>query len=522
MSTIGPMGLYVIRADGTGLRRITGGSVIDSNPAWSPDGRSIVFIRWHRHDAEMLGVEATGPPTACTSSGPTARRPTAWSDAFIDPAWSPDGKYVVTPELEASAGARPELRSGLHVLGAHRAARGHALPRLGLRHPRRTGRPADLEGRREPSRPRDRRHDARRGRRHRGRARARPPPGGQPRARHASPSSAPATSGHLPRQGRTRASARSTSSTPPGGTRRPLLPRQARRQPELVARRPVARAHALHLRDEARRDAHRRHRRRREPDPAAHERPDRPGTGLVARREDDRLRPRDAGQARRHRHAALHRARRGRPRAAAGREPAHRPPELGARRRAPRDHTRTLRRGPQPDSHWLYTIGRDGTGLRRITTGSYDDWRPAWSPDGKWIAFTRSRFPPRRSTAPEGLDLVRPDGTGLHRLTKGSFFNPAWSPDGRYVVAVRPGLPRPAASQGRLEPAHHEGARLPRRHPLPPLDRDPPRRPTTSSQPGEPNDRDRDRDRRTRCSRASGSRARPSPARWSSSAPRAT
>jgi TolB protein len=37
--------LYVIAADGSGLRRLTSGAVDDSMPSWSPDGRTIVFVR---------------------------------------------------------------------------------------------------------------------------------------------------------------------------------------------------------------------------------------------------------------------------------------------------------------------------------------------------------------------------------------------------------------------------------------------------------------------------------------------
>jgi TolB protein len=37
--------LYVIAADGSGLRRLTSGAADDSMPSWSPDGRTIVFVR---------------------------------------------------------------------------------------------------------------------------------------------------------------------------------------------------------------------------------------------------------------------------------------------------------------------------------------------------------------------------------------------------------------------------------------------------------------------------------------------
>jgi len=56
---------------------------------------------------------------------------------------------------------------------------------------------------------------------------------------------------------------------------------------------------------------------------------------------------------------------------------------------------------------------------------------PAWSPDGRWIAFYSSRG---RRDAYHGLYVMRADGSGVHRLARGPGELPAWSPDGRFVV----------------------------------------------------------------------------------------
>lgn len=56
------------------------------------------------------------------------------------------------------------------------------------------------------------------------------------------------------------------------------------------------------------------------------------------------------------------------------------------------------------------------------------DSSPAWSPDGRTIAFVRRRAP---GWVPVILVASR-DGRGLRRLTRGD--SPSWSPDGRRLV----------------------------------------------------------------------------------------
>jgi Tol biopolymer transport system component len=79
----------------------------------------------------------------------------------------------------------------------------------------------------------------------------------------------------------------------------------------------------------------------------------------------------------------------------------------------------------------VYVANADGSGRRRITRGPERDILAQWSPDGRWIAFTRQVV--RRG--PESIWLVRPDGTGLRRLTSGA--GPVWAPDSDGLAFAR-------------------------------------------------------------------------------------
>jgi Tol biopolymer transport system component len=79
----------------------------------------------------------------------------------------------------------------------------------------------------------------------------------------------------------------------------------------------------------------------------------------------------------------------------------------------------------------IYTVNPDGSGLAKITNNSATDMWPAWSPDGKKIAFTR-----HIQGGDEDVYVMNADGSGQKRLTDEGVDDsyPTWSPDGSKIA----------------------------------------------------------------------------------------
>jgi TolB protein len=143
------------------------------------------------------------------------------------------------------------------------------------------------------------------------------------------------------------------------------------------------------------------------------------------------------------------------------------------------DGSKILYAFPGPPS-WIGIINSDGSGQYRVPNTDGGEY-PSWSPDGKRIAFNNNNSGSGRmyivnvdgsglvdlsgvgeghevDWSPDGRSILfvshqdqskpgytdvyvmRPDGSGVQRLTYVGGYTPAWSPDGSYIVFSAGGL----------------------------------------------------------------------------------
>jgi dipeptidyl aminopeptidase/acylaminoacyl peptidase len=96
---------------------------------------------------------------------------------------------------------------------------------------------------------------------------------------------------------------------------------------------------------------------------------------------------------------------------------------------------------------WLYDLTSGN--LARLTTGDYEEALPAWSPDGKAIVFTSKRGSDWDQSYDDNLYVADAEkrGTEPRQLTDYSGSDnapdwhsyPAWSPDGRWIAYLQGG-----------------------------------------------------------------------------------
>ena len=85
----GKSAIYVMRADGENVRRLTNNPDGAGQPAWSPDNRQIIFSSYRYHAGD------SGPQIyVMQADGANVRRLTDHSALDYHPTWSPDGRRI--------------------------------------------------------------------------------------------------------------------------------------------------------------------------------------------------------------------------------------------------------------------------------------------------------------------------------------------------------------------------------------------------------------------------------------------
>ena len=86
----------------------------------------------------------------------------------------------------------------------------------------------------------------------------------------------------------------------------------------------------------------------------------------------------------------------------------------------------------------IYVMGADGGNPQRLTNDPHADIQPSWSPDGRRIVFSARRaghFETKFSITNE-IYVMEADGRNQRRLTKNPHddLSPSWSPDGKRIA----------------------------------------------------------------------------------------
>ena len=96
--------IYVMNADGTGLRRVTTHAAKEFKPTWSPDGKQLAFISMRSGAGEVYRVKSTVPYGNAVKLAAAYKDSSGDSHWYVDVEWHPTLQQLLVSDYSSSNG----------------------------------------------------------------------------------------------------------------------------------------------------------------------------------------------------------------------------------------------------------------------------------------------------------------------------------------------------------------------------------------------------------------------------------